>query len=61
VGDPASGLALVDIADPTVMNDTRLVRTVDWAGSNPEDVILSGRHVWVSDATEGLKVLELAP
>jgi hypothetical protein len=59
VSDPNSGFGLVDISDPTGMSDAQLVDTLDWASSDPEDVVLSGRYAFVADASEGLRVIRL--
>jgi len=61
VADPESGLALVDISNPSVISDSNLMDALDWTDSNPEDVVLNGKHALVSDTTAGLKVIQLFP
>jgi hypothetical protein len=61
VADPQSGLALVDISNPSGISDSNLMHALDWTNSNPQDVVLNGKHALVSDTSEGLKVIELFP
>ncbi len=61
VGDTQSGFAVVDISNPTQMGDPRLIRTLDWTSSAPEDMVLSGKYAYVTDSAVGLKAVRLFP
>jgi len=61
IADPTSGLALVDISNPSTISDANLMHALDWTNSTPENVVLNGTHAFVSDSSEGLKIIELFP
>jgi hypothetical protein len=61
VADPQSGLALVDISNPSSISDSNLLQALDWTDSDPQNVVLNGKHALVSDTSEGLKIIELFP
>jgi hypothetical protein len=44
-----NGLAIIDITDPTAIDNTKLLTSVTWTTSSAQQVVVTGKHVFVTD------------
>jgi hypothetical protein len=65
VADTDGGLSVVNVVDPTTLSDGSLIANLVFdpnpVNTSAEEVVVSGRHAYVSDSELGLKIIELLP